>query len=129
MAEIKSIQQTLIDWADIVIKIWTQRMSALGIANAQMHAQSFKQFVVSSANGDVSKVEFLFEYILKFTDMGVGKGVSFNMRNAVNTRRIQKMWFSKTFLLEVRKLANILAENFAHNGVLYVREVIESKAA
>jgi hypothetical protein len=127
MAEIRSIQQTIVDWADMVITIWTERMSSLGIANAQTHAQSFQHFVVSSANGDVAKVEFLFEYILKFTDMGVGRGVSFNIRNAVDTRRKQKMWFSKTFLLEVKKLANILAANFAHSGTLYVKEVLESK--
>ena len=119
--------QTLVDWADFVLRIWTDRMSALGIANAEAHSQSFQQFVNSSANGDVAKVEFLYEYILKFTDMGVGKGVSFNMRNSVDTRRRQKMWFSKTFLLEVKKLANIMAQNFAHNGILYVKEVLEAK--
>ncbi len=129
MAELRTIQQTVVDWAVMVIKIWIERMSSLGIANAQSHANSFQQFAVSSANGDMSKVEFLFEYILKFTDMGVGKGVSFNMRNAVHTSRKQKMWFSKTFLLEVKKLANILAANFAHNGVLYIKEGIESKTA
>lgn len=129
MAEINTIEKTLIDWAEMVIQIWVERMSDLGVANYQTHANNFKQFVISSANGDASKVEFLFEYILKFTDMGVGKGVSFQTRNTTNNKRIQKMWLSKTFLLEVRKLANILAANFAHSGTLYVREIIEQKTA
>jgi hypothetical protein len=126
MAELTQYQ-TIVSWADFVIKVWTERMSALGISNYATHAKNFQQFVISSANGDMARVEFMYEYILKFTDMGVGKGVSFNMRNSIPTTRRQKMWFSKTFMLEVRKLANILADNYAHSGILYVKEVLENK--
>ena len=102
-------------------------MVQLDISNAAQHANSFAFNVISAAGGDPSKIEFFFEYILKFTDMGVGRGVTFANRTQTNTSRKQKQWFTKTFLLEVKKLANILALQYAHSGVLYIKEVINDK--
>jgi hypothetical protein len=110
-------------WADMVLKIWIERISALDISNASVHASSLFYTCVSAANGDSTKINFIFEYILKFTDMGVGKGVSFSNRGQIGSRR-QKQWFTKTFLLEVKKFANMRAQLFGLEAVLFIREVI-----
>ena len=117
---------TVADWAKMVLEIWSERMDTLGIHDAAVHARSFQHTVYTAAGGDATKVMFMFEYVLKFTDMGVGKGVSFANRGQ-NTIRRQKPWFTKTFLLEVKKLANMLAVHYAHEGILWVKETIEDK--
>lgn len=122
-----NINQTVADWAEFVLDIWAKRMSVLGISNAEGHANSFVHMVITAAGGNPAKVNFMFEYILKFTDMGVGRGVNFAMRGQTNTNRKQKQWLTKTFLLEVKKLSNILAKEYAHSGVLYIKESIEAK--
>lgn len=119
---------TIVQWADVVIETWVQKMDELGVNDPYIHARSFFHQVHSNAGGDIAKIEFAFEYFLKFTDMAVGKGVTMANRGSVSTRRIPKQWFSKTFLLEVRKLANILAANFAHSGVLKVIENIQDNS-
>jgi len=128
MAEITTLQQTLTAWADIVIDIWINRMASLGVHNPYYHAESFVHHIISSSGGSLAKIEFTFDYFLKFTDMGVGNGVSIATRNTVVTSRLQKMWFSKTFLLEVRKLANIMAKNFGFQGVLKIVENTDDNA-
>jgi hypothetical protein len=122
-----TINQTVADWAEKVLDIWGERMSVLGISNAESHANSFVHTVITAAGGDPAKVNFMFDYILKFTDMGVGRGVNFATRSQTNTKRKQKQWLTKTFLLEVKKLSNILAKEYAHSGVLYIKESIEAK--
>jgi hypothetical protein len=116
---------TIQEWADVVIQIWIRKMEELGINNPYVHARSFYNHVMANAGGDVARIQFAFEYFLKFTDMGVGKGV--NLSNQNNSKRKPKMWFSKTFLLEVKKLGNMLASKYAHEGVLYVKETLEDK--
>ena len=125
MADIK---QTLSEWAEKVITIWEERMSQLGVNNASAHAGSFVHHIISQSNGDVARIEFAFAYFLKFTDMGVGKGVTLQNRDSVVTRRTQKMWFSKTFLLEVRKLANIMAAQYGFQGTLLIKENIDDNS-
>lgn len=120
--------QTVTAWADMVIDIWVERMAQLNVDNAYFHAESFVHTIYSNANGDVSKIEFVFNYFLKFTDMGVGKGVKIEDRFSGNNTRIQKPWLTRTFLLEVRKLANMLAKDFAHRGTLLIVENTEDNA-
>lgn len=123
----ESLNSTVTAWAEMVLKIWGNQMSQLGISNAGQHANSFVHTVVTAADGDIGKISFMFEYILKFTDMGVGRGVSFANRGQSGTTRKQKQWLTKTFLLEVKKLSNMLARQYAHSGVLYIKEAINDK--
>lgn len=124
-----TIQQTVEDWAEMVIQIWIERMAALKVSNAWLHADSFAHHIYSSAGGNVSKIEFAFNYYLKFTDMGVGNGISLANRAQMNTRRQQRLWYSKTFLLEVRKLTNMLAAQHAHNAAMIIVENISDNAS
>lgn len=140
-------------WCIYVIKIWIEKMQIYNVANAS--AQKFVHHIISSANGDAARIEFAFKYVLKFTDMGVGRGYKlfnensrenqklfnrghdmsniarghFNKYKAAGERgRIEKPWYSKTFLLEVRKLANIMAANYAHRAAIMIVENVDDNA-
>ena len=58
--------------------------------------------------------------------MGVGRGVT--LSKSIGSNRRKKMWFSKTFLLEVKKLGNILAAQYAYKGKLAIIENIDNNA-
>jgi len=118
---------TVTAWADMVLDIWHKRMSDLGIKNESGMANSLAYTIIGAANGDIMKIQFAFDYVLKFTDMGVGKGIKSGNRTSKITIRKKKQWFNKSFLLEVKKLSNILAKQYAHNGLLLIKEIIEEK--
>lgn len=122
------MNQAIEEWAKFLIDVWISRMYQLDVRNAIFHAEAFEHFVISSAAGDPLKVEFAFDYFLKFTDMGVGNGISIQKRKNFTTNRVQKMWYTKTWLLEVKKLANILAAKYAYKGILTVVENVNDNA-
>lgn len=112
--------QAATEWAEMVIDIWLQQMVSLKINNPWIHAESFQQTVMANANGDVNKVVFTFDYFLRFTDMGVGKGTTLSESIAGNTNRKRKMWYSKTFLREVRILVDIMAQDYARQAQMII---------
>jgi len=123
------INSTITEWADTVVQIWINQLLQLGINNAYQHAQSFEWHAYNAAGGNIAKVTFVFEYFLKFTDMGVGRGVSLEDRKyLIHNKRKQKPWYSKTFLLEVKKLQNILADKYARLGALTIIENLSDNA-
>lgn len=119
------LQQTTELWAQKTIEIWFDRMSALGVHNASQHAASFGHHIHTASGGDPSKIEFTFQYFLKFTDMGVGRGVTVSGRSQANTRRIKKQWYNKTFLLEARKLASILSVYYCRKAAVTITDAIK----
>lgn len=124
-----SFNNTIVEWADTVVEIWINQLIQMGISNASEHASNFEWHAYNAAGGDIAKVTFVFEYFLKFTDMGVGRGVSLADRAyLINNKRKQKPWYSKTFLLEVKKLANILAVKYARTGAFTIIENLSDNA-
>lgn len=129
MDNTNEINNTISEWADTVVEIWINKMLQLGIHNVSEHAASFEWHAYNAAGGDINKVVFVFNYFLKFTDMGVGRGISLADRKYLqNNKRIQKPWYQKTFLLETKKLANILAAKYARLGALRIIENLSDNA-
>jgi len=104
-------QDILIKWADRVLSIWHQKIDALGINDTRALSDSLTYAIQSASNGDILAMEFAFNYYGKWVDMGAGKG-----------ERVARLWFSKTFLLEVRKLSNILASQYGQQGAIIIKE-------
>lgn len=113
-------------WAERVIGIWIEKIYQMRIHFSYQLLESFRHEMITASGGDVAKVIFAFNYYGKFADMGVGRGVKISERAMSN--RKQKPWLSQTFLLEVRKLGHILAEQYASDAVLYIVENIEDNA-
>lgn len=115
--------QVASEWAQVVIDQWRDRMAALGVHDPYGNGKAFSYFVYASAGGDVSKIEFAYNYYLKFTDMGVGKGQPLGVSGA----RRSKPW-SNNFLLEVKKLANMLALSQAQQATLTIVQNISDNS-
>lgn len=123
-----NLNLTVQAWADIVIRIWLDKIEQLRINYTYQLADSFVNHIISHANGNVQKIEFAFNYYGKFVDMGVGKGVTLEDVRSGDTSRKPKPWYSRTFYAEVQKLARLMAEKYARKGVLTIIENIDDNA-
>jgi len=112
------------EWAQVVIDQWRDRMAAMGIHDPYGNGKAFSYFLYASAGGDVGKIEFAYNYYLKFTDMGVGKGTT---KGSLSSARKQKPW-SANFLLEVKKLSNMLALSQAQQATLTIVQNISDNS-
>lgn len=139
MAENTDIRLTIQAWADIVENIWMDKIDKLNIRYFGMLEESFKHEVIANAAGNVSRIEFAFNYYGKFVDMGVGRGVKLeDVKEAAISRKLDgrgtgnrrrpKNWYGKTFYAERMKLAEILAKKYAHKGSIIIVENIDDNA-
>ena len=122
-------------WAQITVKVWRDKLTKLKAVHSSQLWQSFVNNVVSSAGGDLIKIEFAFRYYGKFIDMGVGKGVPIGgVKESSTSRRLEgkmlgnrrkpRKWYSKTFAHEVKRLSEIMAQEYARASVLTITENI-----
>lgn len=126
MSENTQLSETVLAWADIVIRNWEEKIHKLHVTDSYQLLNSFQHHVVLNANGDPLLVEFAFNFYGKFADMGVGKGT--NLVEQGNGLRKVKPWYSKTFFSEVKKLGEILAEKYARNAALIIVENIDDNS-
>ena len=102
-------------WADIVIQRWLSKISKLDVIDTAELMRSFTSQIFMDANGDASKIVFTFLYYGIFSDMGVGKGVTYE--KVAQSNRKAKPWYSQTFFNEVRKLGYIMAERYGERAM------------
>ena len=122
--------ETIEAWADIVVKIWEDKVQQLGIHHTGTLLNSFAVHVQQSAGGRVDYVMFAFQYYGRFVDMGVGKyqpasevGLSkftADAKRSASPRRKPRPWYSKAFYNQLRKLSEILSEKYAQKAALTV---------
>lgn len=115
------INVTVAAWADIVLKIWRDKIIQLKVYNTGELYKSLKHEIYRNANGNIDKIDFSFLVYGIYVDAGVGKGSQGN-RDWMDasefdewnrrTDRIRKQWLSKTFFSQVMKLREILAEKY-----------------
>ena len=60
----------------MMITIWQDKMIALGIRDTGALLESLKMNVFFEANGDISKIAFVFLAYGRMVDMGVGRGMA-----------------------------------------------------
>lgn len=99
-------------WADRVINSWIRKIEELGIGSTGQLVKSFESHVYYAAGGDLGKIEFAFAYYGKFTEWGVGRGVSVRDRDTLasigRTKRRRKNWSSDVFNTEIDKLREMV---------------------
>jgi hypothetical protein len=126
-------------WAKITIIKWKKKLASNKIGDTGSLLRSFKYNVLASAQGNVLKITFLFEYYGRFVDMGVGKGVKIGdvkesaasrklSGKMLGNRRRPKKWYSKTFHAEVMKLSEIFAKEYGHRGVVAITENLSDQS-
>lgn len=118
-------EQIIHEWANFVVRIWQQRVLAVGIKDNSALARSFTNTIYANANGDTAKIEYAFNWYGKLADMGVGRGTT--LEKVGQTNRKKYPWFSTTFLLEVKKLANMIARFKAEQVTIAITESWKNK--
>lgn len=108
-------------WAHIVVDRWMAAIKRYKIGVTGELQRSFEK-ELKKANGDVDQVIFKFLVRGRFSDMGVGRGVSigervlqrrFDQYRGVDGRaqnrqaRRKKPWYTKTFYREVAKFRDL----------------------
>ena len=73
------INETVHAWADIVLKIWHNKITELQVYDTGALYESLKNSLFTAAGNDVNKVEFSFQLYGIFVDMGVGKEIEKGM--------------------------------------------------
>lgn len=122
MSNNTNIKLTVEAWADIVIKEWLNKISLLDIKDTNELYNSFSQHIVAGANGDVQRIDFAFLYYGKFSDMGVGKGVTIGQH--VDSGRTPNKWYSPVLTYQVNKLRELLVAKYAHKGAMGIIEKV-----
>jgi hypothetical protein len=106
---------TIAAWADVVIKMWRDRITEIPVMDTQQLFNSFQLHVIKQANGDLQRIEWMFNKYGIYQNYGKG---SFN--NATN--REEKKWYSATFFREVMKIKEYMAFWYAENASMVVME-------
>jgi hypothetical protein len=131
-------------WADIVIKIWRQKMAKyqIGMYRAKRKTSSheslfasFERHLLNATGGNTVKIDFLFKAYGIFVDMGVGREVSRGnsgdlkeyatergRNGSKDLKRKRKPWYSKVWYNQVVKLREYMAGQIgeaAANTILF----------
>lgn len=138
MNEYTNISLTVTAWAEIVVKEWINRATALGIKPSDpLSSNRFRQFLTTQADGDPQRIEFTFDFYLKFVNWGVGRGVTIADRDTYilagkkakynkGEGRRPKPWYDDVFPKQLTILGHLLAEKYGHRTVALVKTTFES---
>jgi hypothetical protein len=126
---------TISAWADVVVKMWRDRITELPVMDTKELYNSFILHVIKQAGGDLSRIEWMFKQYGIYQDMGVGRetarGNSGDLGaiarvTAPNGRsriaRQPKPWYSSTFYREVMKIKEYMAFWYAEQSKLIITE-------
>lgn len=117
MADNTNLSLTVEAWAKFVVERWENKIARLGIHRTGNLANSFAIHIFTQASGDPEKIEFVFNYYGKFSDMGVGNGVSYGDGSG---KRKKKPWYSKVFFGQVKQLGEILRSKYEYKAQLTI---------
>lgn len=112
-------EQASKEWAKILIQKWIRQLRIKKIGSSQELAGSFVSAVIKASNGDVAKIQLMYNEYGKFVDMGVGRGTTLSDVGSNRSLsklglilRKRKQWYSPTFLSEYNLLVKILETQY-----------------
>ena len=114
------INATLEAWADIVIKIWREKIIDLKVIDTHSLFESLLDEMLRNAGEDISRIDFSFRLYGVYVDMGVGKEIEKGNAGDLGftPTRQPKEWYSKKFYGQIMKLREILVEKYS-KAVVY----------
>ena len=133
-----NIYLTVEAWADIVIDKWVKKSKELEIKQGSgLELNRFYHFITTQADGDPRKIEFTFDYYLKFVNWGVGRGVNLKDRdtyilskkkgkNQKGEGRRPRPWYDDVFYNQLSILGHLMAEKYGQKTVALIKTTIES---
>lgn len=124
MAQNLNIDETLLAWADIVIKNWQRKIIDLNIGYSGQLYDSFSHEIIKNSGGKAERIDFMFAFYGRFVDMGVGRDIPIGNPGDVNTRRKPKKWYSPVWYTQTIKLSEILSAKYGILGAAVISENI-----
>lgn len=124
------------DWADVVVKMWKGSILKYDVWDEGMLFDSFVNFVMRQAQGDVQKIDFTFRQYGIYQDMGVGRDTPrgnpgdlayLRTSDRINPRK-PRPWYSSVFFREVQKLAEFQAYHYGKTALWTLKETIGEEA-
>ena len=112
---IVDINATISAWADIVIKIWHEKITELKVYDKGALEESLLREFLINAGSDIDKIEFSFKLYGIFVDMGVGREIFRGNDGDLgfNPIRKPKEWYSRKYYGQIMKLREILMERYS----------------
>lgn len=110
-------------WAKIVIEKWEYNVAKYNLIYSGALLNSFTSHIAAEANGSKAIIYFAFKYYLRMLEMGTGKYAPIGKP----TRRRKYTIFTKTFNAEVYRLSELMAKQFATEGVVTIIKTIQDK--
>ena len=109
-------------WAQMMITIWSEKMSALDIHDTGALQKSLRTEVVRQSGGDVTKINHFFLYYGHYVARGVGK--EFRRGNTgdlgFTPTRKPRPWLSGKYWYSKNKLMGAMLE---HTGKMYLQSL------
>ena len=93
------LDDTVTAWADIVLKIWSDRIIDLKVYDTGELLRSLKYEMLRNAGGDPERIDFSFKFYGIFQDFGT----EWDMR---------RIWYSGPFYVQVMRLKEIITEKY-----------------
>lgn len=109
-----NINETLTAWADIVLRIWHEKIVELKVYDkGELDESLIRDLLVGAAN-DIDKIEFSFKLYGIFVDMGVGKEIPKGNDGDLGEHPVRqpKEWYSRKYYGQVMKLREILMDRY-----------------
>jgi len=127
MAQNVDLSLTAKAWADITITSFEEKMHALGINDTFALSDSFESHVFMEAGGDISKIEFMYNFYGKYIELAVGKGVPFGDVGITSGGRKKRLWYTPVFFRHVKRLGEILLEKYGRKSQLVIIENLQTQ--
>jgi hypothetical protein len=123
--------ETFQAWADITLKLFKRKIQDYDVWDTGDLFDSLAHHVVSQANGDVSRIEFFFNYYGRFVDQGTGKEIYVGNQGDLgfSPERKPKKWYSRIFYGRMLDLVRLVAEKYGKEASKRIREHLTNRGA
>lgn len=113
-------------WGQMMITIWQDHIRKQRIRSTGQLYNSFKCEVTKLANGDITKINHAFKHYGIYSDLGVGRGVTFSdQNNGFGGLRKQKEWFFEEYDFSAWVLRHKMQEIFGEYFTGSITAILE----
>ncbi len=116
-------------WAQMMLTIWSEKMTALDVNDTSALQQSLKTEVIRQSGRDVSKINHFFNYYGIYVAKGVGKGYKRGNGGDLTftPKRVAKPWFSGKYWYSKNKLLSKMMESTGNNYLISISNILTGK--
>ncbi len=109
-------------WAEMMLTIWRERMTAYGIGDTGALENSLRTEVHRQSGGNTTKIDHFFLYYGHYVARGVGKGFGKNNKGDLGftPKRKPKPWLSGKYWYSKQKL---MLEMMTQTGKYYLESI------